>query len=196
MAELRDVCHFSNWSFGLILPLFSLLSGDSKAKPDMSSKTIRVYDYVNQPYDKVRVAIESDANEVFRNATKVAALRAKSVASELHVNIAGIEVGADIEITVTGIENTQKAVTSPETTRIELEWEAAKMPRLFPFMKAELAIYPLTSTETQLDLRGNYEPPLGIVGSVIDAAVGNRIAEASVHQFISDVAAYLRNELS
>jgi len=196
MPELRDVCHFSNWSFGLILPLFSLLSGDSKAKPDMSSKTIRVYDYVNQPYDKVRVAIESDANEVFRNATKVAALRAKSVASELHVNIAGIEVGADIEITVTGIENTQKAVTSPETTRIELEWEAAKMPRLFPLMKAELAIYPLTSTETQLDLRGNYEPPLGIVGSVIDAAVGNRIAEASVHQFISDVAAYLRNELS
>jgi len=196
MPELRDVCHFSNWSFGLILPLFSLLSGDSKAKPDMSSKTIRVYDYVNQPYDKVRAAIESDANEVFRNATKVAALRAKSVASELHVNIAGIEVGADIEITVTGIENTQKAVTSPETTRIELEWEAAKMPRLFPFMKAELAIYPLTSTETQLDLRGNYEPPLGIVGSVIDAAVGNRIAEASVHQFISDVAAYLRNELS
>ena len=162
----------------------------------MSSKTIRVYDYVNHPYDKVRAAIDSDANEVFRNATKVAALRAKSVASELHVNIAGIEVGADIEITVTGIENTQKAVTSPETTRIELEWEAAKMPRLFPFMKAELAIYPLTSTETQLDLRGNYEPPLGIVGSVIDAAVGNRIAEASVHQFISDVAAYLRNELS
>lgn len=162
----------------------------------MSSKTIRVYDYVNQPYDKVRAAIESDANEVFRNATKVAALRAKSVASELHVNIAGIEVGADIEITVTGIENTQKAVTAPKTTRIELEWEAAKMPRLFPFMKAELAIYPLTSTETQLDLRGNYEPPLGIVGSVIDAAVGNRIAEASVHQFISDVAAYLRNELS
>ncbi|MBL8123209.1 MAG: hypothetical protein KIT61_04180 [Pyrinomonadaceae bacterium] len=162
----------------------------------MSSKTIRVYDYVNHPYDKVRAAIDSDANEVFRNATKVAALRAKSVASELHVNIAGIEVGADIEITVKSIEETQKTVTAPETTRIELEWEAAKMPRLFPFMKAELAIYPLTSTETQLDLRGNYEPPLGIVGSVIDAAVGNRIAEASVHQFISDVAAYLRNELS
>ena len=162
----------------------------------MSSKTIRVYDYVNHPYDKVRAAIDSDANEVFRNATKVAALRAKSVASELHVNIAGIEVGADIEITVKSIEETQTTVTAPETTRIELEWEAAKMPRLFPFMKAELAIYPLTSTETQLDLRGNYEPPLGIVGSVIDAAVGNRIAEASVHQFISDVAAYLRNELS
>jgi hypothetical protein len=63
-------------------------------------------------------------------------------------------------------------------------------------MKADLALYPLTSTETQLDLSGNYQPPLGLVGSVIDAAVGNRIAEASVHQFITDVASYLRAELS
>jgi hypothetical protein len=29
-------------------------------------------------------------------------------------------------------------------------------------MKAELSIYPLTSTETQLDLGGLYEPPLGL----------------------------------
>lgn len=161
-----------------------------------NGKAIRVYDYVNQPYERVRAAIESDAAAVFRNATKVAALRARNVASELHVNIAGIEVSADIDITVTNIKNTEKTVTAPRSTKIELEWEAAKMPRLFPFMKAELSIYPLTSTETQLDLRGNYDPPLGIVGSMIDAAVGNRIAEASVLQFITDIAAYLRTELS
>jgi hypothetical protein len=45
-----------------------------------------------------------------------------------------------------------------------LEWEAATMPRLFPFMKAELSIYALTVTETQLDFRGVYEPPFGAVG--------------------------------
>jgi hypothetical protein len=133
---------------------------------------------------------------VFRNATKVAALRAKSVASELHVNIAGIEVGTDIDIAVRSIETLEHSVASPEKTIIRIEWGAAKMPRLFPFMKADLAIYPLTSTETQLDLSGKYEPPLGFVGSVIDAAVGHRIAEASVHQFITDIASYLRTDLS
>ena len=155
---------------------------------------IRVYDYVNHPYEAVRKRLAEDPTGVFRNATKVAALRANTLAAELHVNIAGIEVGTDIAITVKSVETIEKKGNSPVSTKIELEWEAAKMPRLFPLMKAELLIYPLTSTETQLDLAGKYEPPLGILGSVLDAAVGHRIAEASVHQLISDVAAYLRSE--
>jgi hypothetical protein len=159
-------------------------------------KTIRVYDYINHPYETVRKKLSGEALEVFRNATKVAALRAKSVASELRVNFAGIEVGTDISITIKSIEDVPKKLSSPPMTRITLEWEAAKMPRLFPFMKAELSAYPLTATETQLDLSGNYEPPFGVLGSVIDSVVGHRIAEASVHQFIMDVAVYLRKELA
>ncbi len=157
-------------------------------------QTIRVFDYVNQPYDAVRLRLTDDAVGVFRNATKVAAQRANTLASELHFNFAGIEVGTDIAITMKSVETFEKTGTSPEKTVIALEWEAAKMPRLFPFMHAELAIYPLTMTETQLDLSGKYEPPLGIVGSALDAAVGHRIAEASVHKLIADVAAYLRSE--
>jgi hypothetical protein len=45
-----------------------------------------------------------------------------------------------------------------------LEWETATMPSLFPLMKGELSIYPLTATETQLDFLGFYEPPFGAVG--------------------------------
>lgn len=159
-------------------------------------KTIRVYDYTNHPYEAVRKKLIAEALEVFRNATKTAALRAQSVASELHVNFAGIEVGTDISIAVKGIEDEPKSVSQPPTTRIHLEWESAKLPRLFPFMRAELSVYPLTATETQLDLSGNYEPPFGVVGGVIDSILGYRIAEASVHQFIRDVAAYLRTELA
>ena len=159
------------------------------------SKEIKVYDYVNHPYQAVRDKLTADASEVFRNATKVAALRAKTVASELHVKFGGIEIGTDIAITVKSIEERPKKEMSSPTTLISLEWEAAKMPGLFPFMQAELSIYPLTSTETQLYLSGNYEPPLGVLGGLIDAVVGNRIAEASVHQFITDVAVYLRKEL-
>jgi hypothetical protein len=62
-------------------------------------------------------------------------------------------------------------------------------------MKAELAIYPLTGTETQLDFAGVYEPPLGVLGSAANAVVGHRLAESSVHRFISDVAQHLRASL-
>jgi hypothetical protein len=85
---------------------------------------------------------------------------------------------------------------SAPSTRLFLEWEAATMPRVFPLMKAEISIYPLTATETQLDFLGVYEPPLGIVGKAVNAIIGHRIAEASVHRFVSDVAAYLRKSLA
>jgi hypothetical protein len=62
-------------------------------------------------------------------------------------------------------------------------------------MKAELSVYPLTATETQLDFVGRYEPPLGIVGGALDATVGHRIAQASVHRLITDVAKYLREHV-
>ncbi len=81
-------------------------------------------------------------------------------------------------------------------TRLQLEWQAAKMPSLFPLMKAELSIYPLTATETQLDFFGVYEASLGTVGKAVNAIVGHRIAEVSVHRFVSDVAGYLRQTLA
>jgi hypothetical protein len=63
-------------------------------------------------------------------------------------------------------------------------------------MKGELSIYPLTSSETQLDFWGIYEPPFGAVGRTLNAMVGHRIAEVSVHRFVDDVADYLRHNLS
>ena len=67
---------------------------------------------------------------------------------------------------------------------------------LFPLMTAVLAVYPLTATETQLDFSGQYDPPLGAVGDAVDALIGHRIAEASVHRFVTDVARYLREHLA
>ena len=69
------------------------------------------------------------------------------------------------------------------------------MPRFFPLMKGALSVYPLTSTETQLDFSGIYKPHFGTVGKTMNALVGYRIAEVSVHRFVSDVAGYLRQTL-
>lgn len=157
-------------------------------------REIRCYNYVNHPYQKVRDVLTGDALAVFKNATSAAASRAESVAAALRVNIGGIEVGTEVDIQVTHVEE-QDQVVNPPCTRMRLEWEATKSPRLFPIMKAELAIYPLTATETQLDFQGHYDPPLGPLGSAMNALVGHKIAEASVHRFVDDVAEYLRKTL-
>lgn len=156
-----------------------------------TGREIRCYDYVNHPYDRVRDALKQNALTVFQSATKTAASRAESVAAELRVDFGGIGVKTDIKIVIRSVEE-----RVPDTTTLLLEWEAANMPRLFPLMKGELSVYPLTSTETQLDFSGLYEPPFGAVGKTMNAIVGHRIAEVSVHRFVSDVAGYLRQALA
>jgi|SRR5690348_14200572 len=158
-------------------------------------REIRCYDYVNQPYERVRDALKQNALAIFQSATKAAATRAQSVAAELHVDFGGIGVKTDIKIDVQSVDDKVIAGSTP-SMRLMLEWEAATMPRLFPLMKGELSIYPLTSSETQLDFSGVYEPPFGALGKTMDAIAGHRIAEVSVHRFITDVAGYLRHTLA
>ncbi|HYL76224.1 MAG TPA: hypothetical protein VEU96_18585 [Bryobacteraceae bacterium] len=161
-----------------------------------SGREIRCYDYVNHSYEQVRDALARDALAVFQAATNTAATRARSVASQLRADIGGIGVEADIKISVHKVEEKASEAMAGPSTRLQLEWEAAAMPRLFPLMRAELSIYPLTTTETQLDFLGVYEPPLGALGKAMNAIAGYRIAEASVHRFVSDVAGYLRKALA
>lgn len=159
-------------------------------------RDIRCYDYVNRPYEQVRDALSKDALSIFQSATKAAASRARSLAAELRADIGGIGVEAEILISVKNVEEKPASGMSEPVTRLRLEWQAAKMPALFPFMQAELSIYPLTSTETQLDFSGAYVPPLGPVGKALNAVALYRIAESSVHRFVEDVAEYLRRALA
>ena len=159
-------------------------------------REIHFYDYVNHPYEQVRDVLKQNALAVFQSATKTAASRAQTVAAELHVDFGGIGLKSDINILLKGVEERPSDGNSIPTTRLLLEWEAATLPRLFPLMKGELSVYPLTATETQLDFSGTYEPPFGAVGKTMNAIVGHRIAEVSVHRFVEDVAGYLRQTLA
>ena len=159
------------------------------------SREIRSFDYVNHPYEQVRDVLMTDASGVFRSATRAATSRAESVASELRVQLAGLEVAATIEIQTGPIEESPSGAGRTRTLRIPIAWKAAERPNLFPVMNAELSVYALTGTETQLDFQGHYDPPLGPLGTAIDAAVGHRIAEASVHRFVAEIAQHLRSKL-
>jgi hypothetical protein len=156
---------------------------------------IRSYDYVNQPFSRVRTALLADPIGTLREATRVASARAQSLSAELRTTIAGIDVSAEIVCTVGPALDEPAGPFGTPTMTMPVAWEAARHPQLFPLMNAVLTIYPLTSTETQVDFLGRYEPPLGGVGSVLDAMIGHRIAEACVHRFTRDVAHHLRTQL-
>lgn len=155
---------------------------------------LRCYDYVNRPYPQVRDLLIEDPLALFDAATRAASSRAESIASELCVDLGGIRVATEIKISLEDMDESFSRAMSVPVTRIQLAWRAAAMPHLFPIMKAEISVYPLTATETQLDFSGLYEPPLGVVGVALNAVIGHRIAEVSVHRFLGNVAHYLRTE--
>lgn len=157
---------------------------------------IRCYHYVNRPYEQVRHALTKDALAIFQSATRAAASRARSLAAELRADVGAIALEAEIVISVKKVEEKPAEAMSDPLTRLHIEWQAAKLPALFPFMQAELSLYPLTSTETQVDFSGVYEPPLGPLGKALNAMALHRIAEGSVHTFVADVAEYLRHALA
>lgn len=81
---------------------------------------VRFYDYVNRPYVRVRDALKKNAQEVFQAATKAAASRAQTIASELRIDFGGIGVKSDINITVKSVEEKLADAGSSPITRLLL----------------------------------------------------------------------------
>jgi hypothetical protein len=156
----------------------------------MSKQPVRYYDYVNHRYARVRDALLANPGEVFRRATAATA----SDSATLHGRVGAVDVGAEVAIRITGV-NTDSAF-GVRATKIILEWSAVENPGLFPTMTATLSMFPLSSTETQLELEGSYTVPLGKLGATFDATLGHRLAEASVNRFIQEVARWLRDALA
>ncbi len=155
-----------------------------------TAREIRCYDYVNRPFASVRRVIATDPAGLFQRATTTAAERARSLSSRLRVSFGGIEVGKDVRIEVTAVDPGRHPPGEHlnEGIALDLRWQATTDAGLFPVMRAELLVYPISPDETQLDLRGFYTPPLSVLGAGLDSLVGHRVAEASIHRFLSDVA--------
>jgi hypothetical protein len=158
-------------------------------------RKLRCYQYVNRPYERVRELLHSYPLELLQRATTSAAARAGALAANLRVEFAGIEIGVDVRPLLRGVRENAGASGQQPNMSLEIGWEASRTPGLFPSMNLELSAWRLSSTETQLEIVGEYRPPLGPVGNVIDAAVGHRIAEASVHRFLDDIVEQIRRDL-
>ena len=56
----------------------------------------------------------------------------------------------------------------------------------FPSFKGALKMHPLGS-DTEMELNGEYTPPLGAVGEVFDAVIGKKIAEVTANALLGEL---------
>jgi hypothetical protein len=157
-------------------------------------KKVRCYGYVERPYEHVRALLHEQPLELLQRATNSASARTRALLANLKVDMGGVEIGIDIRAHVSRVRDEEGVAGLSPVTRVELGWEAARAPAFFPLMTACLSAWPITSTETQLELEGDYEPPFGALGTALDAVLGHRVAEASVDRLLQDVLEQIRRD--
>jgi len=158
-------------------------------------RKLRCYEYIDRPYEQVRVALHERARETLQRATSSGARRGDTLLANLQTEALGITLGVDVRVHAKEIRDEESVCGLAPVTTVVLTWQADRLPGLFPSMSAELSASPLASDETQLLFEGEYRPPLGAVGKAADAAALHRVAEASVHQFLREVVHLLRRDV-
>jgi len=103
----------------------------------------------------------------------------------LHVSLAGAHFD---RVAAVGFAS---VVEEDDGTRVlPLWWEAAEQPWLFPTFDGGLEVRP-GDGGTELRLEGRYHPPLGAAGALVNRAVLNRAATASLEALLDRLSARL-----
>jgi hypothetical protein len=78
---------------------------------------------------------------------------------------------------------------------LPIAWRSDPDPGFFPALEGDLEAAPMGSRRSQLAMTARYTPPFGLMGRAADRALFNRVAEATVRDFVDRVADALRREL-
>jgi hypothetical protein len=96
----------------------------------------------------------------------------------------GIELGRGPSIRQQVAVELGAPETFDERTRWPLRWEPVGHTTTLPGFVGTLEVCEDDDGTTTLQVAGEYRPPLGLVGVIIDGAIGHRVAEASVEHFV------------
>lgn len=79
---------------------------------------------------------------------------------------------------------------------VPVTWRSLEAERLFPEFRGLIRLQRSDDGHHRLELDGDYKPPGGVIGRLVDAAALRRVAHATAENFLGRVAAVLgRNAL-
>lgn len=156
------------------------------------NRHVYLFDFLSHPYEEVRDLLRDRPTDIFAHADQEAALRTDELLATLGVPLGKTIVGRSVLVELDGFEERSRPFP---IAKLPLRWRAAELPALFPSMEADLEAYPLSRTETQVSLLGRYRPPLGPLGSLVDAALLHRVAQASLQRFFRQLLGQMQVQL-
>jgi len=126
---------------------------------------------VENSLDRVRSNLAEWADIAYRDGEK---LRAKVGPNE--------KVARSVELEIGMAEIHRIGLVYP------IRWTATGATVLFPELNADLILTKRGPNHTTLTLKGNYQPPLGAIGRLVDRAGLGHVAEATVRDWMDRLA--------
>lgn len=107
-------------------------------------------------------------------------------------SLLGDEVGVELRRGPTIRQHVAVELGAPATvgdsTRWPLSWRPVGHAKALPAFAGTLELSEHDDGTTTLQVTGAYRPPLGLVGIIVDGAIGHRLAEASIEHFAAGLA--------
>lgn len=156
-------------------------------------RPLYAYEYADVPYDDAIAILAERASALLQEATDASVAHTDEVVTHLTVDAGGFEVGRDVVVELGEFDPVELI-----RARLPISWRAASRPALFPSMTGALEVASLSShpPRVQVTILGDYEPPLGVLGSIADSSIGHRVAEAAAHRLVHEVVTRLEAQVA
>lgn len=111
------------------------------------------------------------------------------------VNVSGFATPLTLERSVIATIQTHH-LRADMTPRYDLQW-APQVSGPFPLFAGQLIVEAGDDYDTfVLHLRGDYTPPLGVLGKGFDLAVGHRLAQATAYNLLHRIRDFIESEFA
>jgi hypothetical protein len=137
---------------------------------------------LNVDFADVRAAMLSEPRTWLAGLAAAAGADGEQLLVDVGLEVGGHEIGRRAKLEVRAPMTADRVVLLPLSLRVE------DYRRLFPSLEGSLDAAWLGPGRTHLALTATYDPPLGVLGRVVDRALLHRVAEAVAQRFLEAIA--------
>ena len=116
----------------------------------------------------------------------------RELLAKVGVRVGRLPIYKEVRLTLGALPSAIPA----DRVMLPVSWVAVGGPPLFPAMEGTLHVQPEGAGSTRLTLNARYDPPLGLLGELIDRALMHRVAQGTIKDFVERVAGRLDAELA
>lgn len=137
---------------------------------------------VEVDYDAAVAALREQARDILLDDPAAGTL-------VLHAEVGGFDVAREVAVTIG-----QVVALDKHAVKLPVSWEAAERPRRFPTFEGGIELSAMSShpVQSKLALLGRVEAPLGMLGSVGEAAGGTQLGDAVLRALVERITTRLQ----